>query len=73
MPLIRNPDPDPPKETHPLLEIVRCNIVNLTVAPRDVHAENMDWTARLHVVTVEDRVARIPPYQTSVKTMYKHQ
>ena len=45
---------------------------HLTVAPGDVHAENMDWTARLHVVTVEDRVARIPPYQTSAKTMYKH-
>ena len=26
---------------------------HLTVAPRDVHAENMDWIARLHVVLVE--------------------
>ena len=41
-----------------LLEIIIGATVNLTVAPRDVHAENMDWIAWLHVVLVEDRVAR---------------
>ena len=39
-------------------------MVNLTVAPRDVHTKNMEWIARLHVVPVESEiVARILPHK----------
>ena len=39
-------------------------IIVLTVAPRDVHAKKMEWVASLHVVSVEEIVARILPHQT---------